>query len=1017
MNEHADGSELPELTDDDVEILYAICKRASDAAGPPFKALFAAYDEVFGEQHISQQHDGVVFRYLMRVGESTRGADRGPTRANLVEQLRSVLEAHGISFVAPFEDDVADGTQSVNASSPYRNTHLQSPRRRVSFDDARLNETWLSQHTESLQPVIEPPTYSGLLGLPARRVRDGTAPRRARSTSAQRGLQRTTTALPPSQPVHSHQDDFIRANFFVNLSEGQLEENAEAFLSTSALRSARKSLHAWYRSAIQMHQFRTQASSIAIAHDRRTLLSQAIDQWRAALDIRRQENLRLKVLEHLEERATRYRDLYLLTKAFTHWAISSSIERIRTAVAQRHVLKVTYFKKWRAIAHQNQQKAKSILTRKYVAAWREKTARRLLRQEQATAHYEDRLMRRCKTLWFWQFCSRRVSSWHDDNIQRRTFRRLRENFNIRQSREHHAETLNTSALARQALHCFSERLEDRHRDGSTAERHFQQIVTIKTLRFVQVQTKLAPISHSLRASFDVNLKRKTCKIWNLRASLYRQATEIDHRRILQAAWTRWNEALRCRALALRMNERVLLENLYRWVLQERCKLFKRMSDDRLLNRALAWWTVRVQEEKDLLSEAARVFEERERRRRLATGMLRLHSMLRTREDAERAALEMANARTMPKILDALKERGDHLKRLAKWAADARFYFLCTSTLRTWQARSSEARHSRKRNAYIEIRARVKIRLVGDCFGYWRARTGVVGSMHEEAERRALGKSADIGRTAFYRMREKTAQYTDLDIQAANTDHLKLFRAALSALSQRQADLGEVERRGIEFRGETDLTLMTGALKRMQWATFTVTRKVESADALLARYRDQHIKHMIRHWAAQAAAKRAAVTFDPTTAEQDPESPSLRPASRAASHSVPPSSPSEGRILHSTPGYLRTPSRSKRAARFKPLPAVVPFTPMAIEPSYFVTTPAPALNQQGADESMLGLTPQVTPFERKLRAGGFAPPPPSALRASAVSSFVNPIAGTAKSVRFAGSSRFRRTNDDGHEKDS
>jgi hypothetical protein len=56
---------------------------------------------------------------------------------------------------------------------------------------------------------------------------------------------------------------------------------------------------------------------------------------------------------------------------------------------------------------------------------------------------------------------------------------------------------------------------------------------------------------------------------------------------------------------------------------------------------------------------------------------------------------------------------------------------------------------------------------------------------------------------------------------------------------------------------------------------------------------------------------------------------------------------------------------------------------------------------------VGLTPQVTPFARKLRAGGFVEMPPSALRTSVLGRSGTAI-GTGKSVRFASAGRFARS---------
>ena len=963
----------------------------------------------------------------MRVGESTKAANIARRPVNLMERLRSVLGALGITVVDNGEDGEEDITRSTDFAIATKRKQHQKPKRRVSFDDARLDETWLSEHSQPVNPPARA-TPSSLLSLPPRRGRDAKGGRRTRSTSSQRNL-----PIPSAAPKHfqnlstdsaSETDHHINHTLYFEPSQTQLEQNAEAFLSTSAIRSARQALHAWYDNALQRQQARVQAYSTATAHDRRTLLKQALDQLSAAFSIKRHQQDHERRFQRLEQRAEKFERERLFRKALTHWDACCADERLKTKVAKHHVLKVTYFKRWRAIASDNQIKVRRILVRKHIAVWRDKTARRLLWQEHAVAHYEETLMRSCKTTWFWHFCSRRVEGWHEQWIEKRAIRRLSDVLGRQQEQEHRGETTYQSLLSKRVMHCLRARLQQRQQAYARAQQHHDEIVERGCLITLRIRSKLAPKEQSLAYKIDLNLRRKAFRVWHLHLSLSRQATEIERQRILQIAWTSWNDALRCKALAQKIDERVLFENLYKWVLQERLKLFHRTVDGRLLSRSLQWWLAKVRQGRDQLANAEVVFAERQRRRRMSLAMLRLNIIMRNREDAERAAVEMANSRALPKVLDAWKGRTDLARQLAKWATDARFYCLCSSTLKVWKERTTEHRQNRRRDAYARVRARVKFSLVGQCFMRWRNATIEVRSMDEEAERRAQGRLAEVGTSAIDRWRAKSAEYADLDVQATDLYQTRLLGSAISAIVLRRENLARMDQEAFEFRRANDLALLAGALKRVQWATFTITRKVESAEALWARNRDQHIKHMLRHWASQMAAKKALTRGDAMDEnEEEPESPSIRPASRAASRSAdraPLSSPPLCDTRNTTPGYMRTPSRSRRAGRFRPLPTPAPFTPMALDSAYLATTPAPLPNTADAEIDFsagdtTSLTPQVTPFSRKLRAGGFTPAPPSALRTTVFGRSVQ--GGTNKSVRFAGASRFRSSRGERHDKNS
>ncbi|KAK3706617.1 hypothetical protein LTR37_012626 [Vermiconidia calcicola] len=1032
MNEHDDIHELPELRDRDVELLYEICKRASDSDDAPFKALFAAYDAILVEQGEDTAHDDVVFRYLMRIGETTRTANRERRPVDLVKQLRDVLDALGITVLDPQEGegDSVTGTVEVERQSPRRPYTRRN--RRVSFEDARFEETWLSEHTEPVNPPTSPLSAPhGLLNLPPRRGRNLVSPRRARSISSHRsGLTRNSTTRHSQHPSPStadvsevHERDHLNPTLYFEPSQTQLEQNAEAFLSTSALRSARHALHSWHDLALGKQQRRQHAHEVATAHDRRTLLKQSLDQWRATLDSKRQVQRHHRHLEKLEERARRARNSFLIHKSFTHWATSCEHEKLKTTVAQRHILKVSYFRRWKAIASENQAKIRKILVRKYLAVWREKTARRLLWEEQAVAHYKETLTRKCKSRWFWLFCSRRVEGWHERWMEKRALGQLLTVCQTRWEQQQQAEEFHHSHALRQCLRAFTERLRTHRSASATAEQRYDRTIAGRSLNSIQALTKLAPIVQTMTLKADLDLLRKAFRIWHLHLNLSRQAAEVDRKRILQTAWTHWNDALRCKALAQKIDERLLIENMYRWLLQERLRLFQRTVDVRTLGRALGWWRAKVEAERDQIADAEFVFAERQRRRRLAYGMFRLNITMRAREDAERAGLELTNSRLLPKALELWKDKTDHARGLAKWAAKARFWCLCMGTLKIWKERTSEHKANRRRDAYVQVRANLKIKLVGRCFGKLRTVCMELHSMNGEAERRAQARVTEVASRTLAHWRGRSEMYAELNAQAVHVDQQKLLSSALIAVVVKRNDIDDMEQAALDLKRRFELELLAGALRRVQWATFTAARKAESADALWRRNRDQHKKQMLRYWAAKTAVRRAPAVQEEAH-DDEPESPSLRPASRAASRlegrpdfTLPSSPPTQG-PMQSTPGYMRTPSRTRRSGRFRPLPTPVPFTPLAFDSAYLATTPAPLPTDDDIGGPRCyateGLTPQVTPFSRKLRAGGFpgtaSAAPPSALRSSVFGG--RPVqGGTNKSVRFAGPSRFRAIDDE------
>lgn len=1010
-----------------------------------------------------------MFRSLLHVGEAARAAGSGREHVDLVGCLKEILQAEGITLLEEDEGDgVSEVTRDVTAAVASiegrrhgRSAGMQKAkgRRRVSFDDAKLDETFASERSRSFG--LELPRKRSQRGHLAQPSRDGRLAinnnlRRARSISSQRptshGLRQPAPKelqqTSPSTIYTSDLDEYANPTLLMEPSETQLDMNADAFATTSAIRMARRCIHQWHDRTLVLLQSHEQAFAIASAHDRRTLLRQALDQWRSHLASRKEAHALELQDRYRDEQATQIYNTGILARAFQHWAQSAIYQRDAVETAKKHMLEYRYFHRWRMIALENVVKARSILVRKYQGLWRERLARRQLRDEQAIAVYEESNVKRCWRAWFWRFCSQRVDGWRDEHLKRRMLHSWRARLQGFREHERRATVLHATHTMRTCVQGLGRSCAVRRQAEQRAAAHYGQTVTRRCLGVLQIRARLEPHARTMTLAVRLNLQRKAFRVWQLHLQLLQQAAEVDRRRVLQSAWTNWNDALRCRALSQKIDERVLVEHLYRWVLQERLRLFRRAVEAGILRQAIAHWRAKVDSTASRLTVAESAFYEAQHRRRLVFGMTKLNLAVRQREDAHRAAVEFATARALPNAVLALQTKIQAVRKLERWARDARFYTLTTRSLRIWKEQTTRHQLQRKREAYAAIRARVKIRLVSNSLTSWRQKTAHVRSMDDEAERRATEKLTSARTRAFNSWHQRTIRVQELDSQATVIDHQRLISSAFSALTYAYVEIQRLEERAQTLRQDIDLATLAGALKRLQWAQFTAARRDESAEALWARNRDTHIRNMIRTWALQTAAKRQRRP----DRDEEPESPSLRPASRAASRSR---TRAEGRSFpaaahgSATPVYMRTPSRSRRAGRFRSLPTPAAFTPFAFDTSYLTTIPAPLPGMPpehgtSAESDNLGaLTSQVTPFARKLRAGGFArsrlappvlqdedtvdsglsgiaglpatPGPTPALRTS-IFGGRSVTFGTAKSVRFAGASRFG-SGSSGHLKSS
>ena len=1001
------------LTSAEIYTVEAVVRRAAkNSTGLITEALYYAYKDELAERGIDTSRDKAIYNWVSATGNRCRNVRAKEGRVRLIPELLKLLASRGLHLEPSELYADTDWTQVSDVSEQETRKH-KPDQRRVSFDEARYEETWLSEHSESIkEQTSDGITFSGRPPTPGRPYHSQRS-RSADATETDWPAANVAKQASPSSLYKSEPDGPADSSMLVSsvVSEqerdAQLSDILDAFQETSDRRMTRCFFHVWHDALITLSTRNATAAAIAVSYDGRALLRQAMDQWRLAWRARVTERQQEEEFERMERRAVWFRSLMLAQKGFEHWHASHLALKSKTFRASQLLLAMRYFRRWRRITVENNSKARQILTRKFLERWRDGTLKRHMINEQATAHYEEALEKRLLTKWAGEYRSCKAEEVHEERLSERALLQWSSRYHHLQGTCRQAESQRSTRLLSSAINRLRSKLREEQQSSASAEEHFERKVRFDCLQTLRIQGRLGPLQKTMSLRVTLTLQRKAFSVWHLHLSLSRQAAAVDRKRVLQNAWTKWKDTLRTHTLAQRIDERIIIESLYKWVLQERLKLFQRAADARLARHGLLMLHSAVDDYRVTLEDRERIFQENQKRRKLASCMTRLNIAFRNSEDAERAAVEFANSRALPDVLGEWKEKTQHARKLAKWAADARWYCLASTALNTWRARTTEHQHQRRRDAYKHIRARVKYRMASSCFAIWRTKSIDVQYMQEEAQRIAMARLFAAGTQAFDKWRLVAQEHRDHDVQAAKIDCHRLIGSAFSAMLVRHSDMVALEQSALSFRLESDLALQASALKRLQWANFTANQQSKSADALLARTRDQHLKNMLRHWFVKASASRAARNDLP-----EPESPSIRPASRAAARSVSPKRLNTSQVVSytpGTPGYMRTPSRSRRAARFRPIPTPAAITPFAFDQAYLTTTPAPFTGAGNGSSptpgAAGGLTPQVTPFSRKLRAGGFGSMPPSALRNSV---FGRSTMGTGKSVRFARAGRFAQS---------
>ncbi|PWY66421.1 centrin-binding protein Sfi1 [Aspergillus heteromorphus CBS 117.55] len=734
----------------------------------------------------------------------------------------------------------------------------------------------------------------------------------------------------------------------------------------------RRVLTQWLKKAIQGRQSNRNMETVAINRDRHTLLRQAFETWHRIIQDKRQAARTERFFKHLEERAGRARDLYLLTKAFSHWAQLTSEEIARTSAARRHVLSVKYFNAWREITAVNELKAQRFALRRPFITWVKRT--RQIKEDEAKAVVLDaQKAERSKNTfywqWFWSFCEQRAPQWYDHCLKRRSLLYWLRKFRTNRECMHEIDVRNKQIAVASVWQAWVQRT----RDVVVVE---QQVVSTERRQLLQgmlgewrLQAHLAPAASHVSSTVDRHILQAAYTQWVRRLQMLKQARELDRQRIIRNAWTNWNDLLRCRALHARIEERLKLEAMYKWILAERYRLMQRIREQRIKREVFSAFVTNVRGTYSQLLDRAEVFESQRNDDLLRAKLDRWRDQLALQREREIIANEFYFPRLAEESLVAWRSKHQHVVQIEGWAQNARFYFLATKFTKKWRVATVESVKRRRQDAYARTRRKAKINLATKALASWYSRAQYIADMDQQAMQISREKTLSISFELLGRWHDKTMDR----IQDCDDADNHYARQIVNEHMVRWAEaLVECQRQEEQADGVNRLRVLVQAnvnLRKLSFRVFQVKSSAETAEAMKERNLRKHSRGMFRNWLDKARLKLESrdapgPLVSPTkhydgTSAPDPSqqrifdpwyqaaTPSFRPSLNEVADSEP---PARSTTPLATPNFLASPSR--RAARARAL----------VQTS---TTPA---------------TPLYTPFaSRLLRAGAILPPTASSRR--------------------------------------
>jgi protein SFI1 len=646
-------------------------------------------------------------------------------------------------------------------------------------------------------------------------------------------------------------------------SDTQMVSDAEALEHQRIHTVARRCFQIWRTKTKEQVERVLEMEVQAYNTDRKALLRQSLSSWQESLQTIRQERETERFFSRLETRAEKARNLFLLTKAFTHWATSAEDEVQRTSVARRHILRTRYFKCWRDVTVVNEMKTQHLVLGKFLQKWRLRLAALQFDNDMAEATYDDNLTKRMYQHWSRRFFDNQALGIYYRNLLSRLVKQWHDSTSAVIEKQVEATDRRNVQIVRRALDFLKQRASTICQQEDQARNFRQKNLLSFVFNTIRKKALLAPALAQFTAVSNTRRLSTVFRIWRRNTQLNRQAQAVDRTRLLRNAFTAWNDALRTNAIVDRINDRVIVEAMYKWALASRVALFRRVQDRKLKESAWATWVARTQDRGNSLDRAERRFAQWKREKLLRGALGKIEAKTVERKTLEYQANSTYEPKLKQQVFHKLREKLGHIQELQEWSRNARFYVLTTHTLKTWNDATQQSRRNRRRDTYIQVRRNVKMNLVRRVFGHWREKAAHLAIMDRQAEELVEDRVLRSSTNLFNRWRNRTTIIRDLEAQATHTLTTKLASTTLSLLLQRHQYLQNLHTQAIALRQETAEIAASSCLKKLGWRLFNLQRQEETALALRERNFEKHVRAMIKFWFEQTV-ERAAQRLDSPT---------------------------------------------------------------------------------------------------------------------------------------------------------
>lgn len=532
-------------------------------------------------------------------------------------------------------------------------------------------------------------------------------------------------------------------------SDTQVARDVELFRYYRTHQVVRNVFEQWCGSAFQVKGKREGMAQKATKHDISTLLRSGFDQWRNRLRRKRRSAEIKRFFSYQERKVGKDRDLHLLRKAFTHWAECCRETRRQNHQDRRHFLAIKYFTAWLHLTTVNSQKISRQQLAKAFKIWRQRVAQTSAFSVRATLLHNHRIARSAYWCWFWTFCEARAPVWKGSRTKKGFFLLWATKQQQLSQREQRTERSQKASIGGKHLMVWLHRYRGSIANAGAASDFRRKNVLTQAIQLWRRNASHAPLVSQVSNMVDWRVAGTIFATIVSRYRTERQADLVSHSRLMRNSWTAWNDQLRQQTLVMQIDDRVVIEALYRWVIQERYILLARLHQQRIVRRALSMLTLCWSGRKAQRNGAQRTVETTIVRSRLVSIWEHWHARLESSKRNKRIAFEFHSPKVTQEITKTWMARRVYLQKLHDWAKDAEFYLLATKLIKQrWHDAMIESKRQKRRNAYAQMRRAVKMHLAARVLQRWRHKTALNGDQMEEACLRYQDRLLYLG-TGFF----------------------------------------------------------------------------------------------------------------------------------------------------------------------------------------------------------------------------------------------------------------------------